>query len=229
MKMLFLALMLSTTGFAAEKKLPGLCASLKSVDAQVRDCEDNDVFSQAAVACLRRLEKEIKDAKASLGLSEAVQSVVGQSAQAKMFSAAGTNYADAGRKLDRLLQMGAQSIQEVMGYRQRIAWPEDWDEPEAVGNDLDAYLASSSCYQDAKKNLEGVVASMDEHMRSLAQARLALRDQQGLSGAREVGQGAVDPTKAAPLKAPKAVAPVPTVKGKNWNASDISGTEEKKE
>lgn len=132
---LVLSLFISASALGGEVK----CQSLKALDKISGECNDNINYVNAGKECLKNLEAFIfSQTKLS------VNKVRELSAKTELDS-----------KVVRKVIRESKSVFDVIkAYRLNIFYPEDWDAPEELIGDGEAFLNSQRCYSQANNSLK---------------------------------------------------------------------------
>jgi hypothetical protein len=211
MKALLLALLVAYPAAAAEKKQP-VCREGKSFFDEIYNCGQNKLAAQYAEKCANASLSAVKAAGAALAAQmEAARKTLGAG------QASGMN--DARSRLQITVNaLGTQIVAMQKSAALIADYPKVMiDYPDAKDDET-----SAGCFSPAFNKIQDIVTNLDQEILKAKQARSqakaflatlgsASTDMRGVAGAK-VSNG------PGPASAPKGP------KGKNWNASDISGT-----
>ncbi len=204
------------------------CDSPAVLNKKVKDCNDNEIFAGAAVECLEKFEKAVGVGKAAVTKGMAAKAKASHASQSDKQKNSMLDYALSAASLDALIKLGEQAQTETAKYYDSVVWPEDFDEPQVTGPDLDAFLNSDPCYKDNRDLIANVLEDFDSQLNQLREARDAAKTLEKAAGGRKtsldsVGAGAVSSGKKGKL---------PVAKGKKKSkkdASDVTGTQQDRE
>lgn len=198
----------------------GYCKSAAEIDAGVSSCEDNPLYATQAKLCLAELEREVKSTTATL--AAAMQANQGGK-QDKSLDSSKKDYRASEAALHQLLLRTQGTLREVEEYKKGVVFPEDFENDEVVGNDVEGFLRSEPCFNDTHDDLDAVLVKLREHEKNL----LAARD---ISQNLKVGSATsqqkleVDQRSGAQVLQ-KQVVKSGNDKGKQDSKSSVSGTE----
>jgi hypothetical protein len=196
------------------------CRSPAELYQQVTDCDLNEHYAEAAVVCLRTLEKDIHAARRDLSAGMSSRNARAKAAQGGTLGAAQGNYGAAGSTLSSLISRTEATIREVARYQEELALPEDADAPEVLGQSVDEYLDSEPCFRDSFETLDFVLEDLNHHLEDLQAANAAASTHETVSGTRKTNiQGAGQPAVKGGAGQGGA-----KVRNKRSRDSDISGT-----
>lgn len=210
-------LLLTNPAGAAGLVVPtSFCPSAKNIQSKSKGCEDNGSFTQAAKSCMGNIDAAAK----KLGLDiKALERTGAQSQRGDMKKAA-EEYFQLTQKLDYIIGVTEVATIDVYNYAEHLYRPEDEAENEAddmkvpcFGDNVDALENIAKQLQQKQKQFEKV---LDLTVSQLMQTQANIDKTETM--------GTIAPV-AVPDSKP-ATAPAGP-KGKNWNGSDISGTEKK--
>jgi hypothetical protein len=203
------------------------CKSRTELDAATAECADNEAYAEAGVLCLEKLKalvsKTQAEAAAAMGASNAAHS----GGQENKLAGAENNYGISVGALDRLIQAAKEANAQVGNYISDIYAPEDFHLAEVPGFDRDELLLGDDCYKENRETLLWVEQDIDQIIDDLTAAKKEAAGHGAVSGSGKMGQGSV--SSSGKLRVGAKGAPVAGPKGKDPRASDISGTEKKKE
>lgn len=221
------SLLISFTAPAhAEEKKPGFCRPATSVATKVNDCEENNVFAGQAKECREALGGEVNKA------SGALAKLIGQSgagSQSANFSATAKDYGTSAAELTRLIALATVAAADLDSYLDWVVLPEDVDNPEIAGNDMQKYAESIGCFGNNVKAIRDEINNVNAMRAQLEAARAASAALGG--GAAKAGEGIKATTSLHPAPEPAGKQAVtPTAPGGDYRPaqSDISGTKEQK-
>lgn len=230
-KLLLLAL-LSSNAHA----LTVTCVTPESIEEDgAMDCQDNGKFGEAAIACMKDLERAIaertKSAQLQLAASNAAHSAMGN-AQNNNFAGSEADYAISQASLSDLIAASKHIRKRVDSYLDHVYYPTDWDAPEELIGDPVEYIEGEPCYAENAEGIKGIVKRIDGYIEQFEQAKVASMKRGTTSGGREglqnsIGHGAVTGGKSTP-GAPGTMQRVPSGKSNNGR-SDITGVKEDKQ
>lgn len=216
----------STVGQAKATE-PGICRDIGQLRAAVASCEDNQLFAEAAVICLRQLEamvkKEHSKAVAALKVAKKAHVEDGRNNQKNTMGGGEANYQISEDTLDRLIAIARIAREQVSSYMVALVPPDEVAYVEA-GMDLDEVLAGSPCHQQPDEVLIMVEEDVYKIIDDLEKTKLASTNLKQ-SSTLNINQHKIIGPGTGTLKS--GVQSAPTPKAKDWNASDISGTEKK--
>lgn len=195
------------------------CTKLADLKKKALTCGENHVFADAAIACVTKLEAEVKAVSHLLDAALKKGVVAGEKTQGTSQGSAERGYGNTRTTLGALVTMAQMSRNEVAAYGKNVVFPEDSDNPEIVGPDLHAFLKGSECYSGNVVLIQQVLNDFDRHIQQLSAAYAATSAKGAASGgnkAEMVHEG------GKIMKSGKAPAPLPTPQPKAWRESDIS-------
>lgn len=181
------ALSLALHFFSAPLAEAANCHAPAAVDAKVKSCEDNAYFSEAAVMCVERFEKEVQrvTGRMSKALDKGVQAM--NSAQKANLATTGDSYGVSESTLKALIKKGQASRLEVAAYVPMLSYPEDAEE----GNPASApLLKESECYQRNRDVLALVDKDFAQKLAELDRTLAAAKGLHGRTDQHETGLGA---------------------------------------
>lgn len=192
------------------------CTPAKAIMAKSGGCEDNRLFTEGAKLCLAKIDLETQ----KLGVDIKSLQRLGSKSQQGDMKLAAKEYFELTRKLDYLIGTTEIARIDAFNYIEHLYRPEDEaDEP--------AQNMEVACFGDNVKALEAIASQLDKKQYELEAALEVAKAQLMRTQSNAADMGTIQPATLPDSKpAPKAPA---GPKGKNWNASDISGTEKKKE
>lgn len=212
MKALILALALASPLWAAEKKQPA-CREGKSFLKEIYNCGQNKLAATYAEKCANHSLAAVKAAGGALAAQMEAAKLSLSTGQA-----AGMN--DARKRLaTTVMALGAQIAAMQKSAALISAYPKVMiDYPDGKDDET-----SAGCFSPAFNKIQDIVSNLDQEIvkakGAREQARIFLATLSRSGSDMNALNKAVP--KASPANAPKGpVGP----KGKNWNASDISGT-----
>lgn len=214
--------------FSAAPAEAAYCRDFKSLKKKVEFCDDNEHYSEAAVLCLQALEKQV--AAATKAMDKSLAKPGERSAQKDSLDNTDSNYKLSAATLNVLLAMAKGGAAEVLRYAESLELPEDADNEQITKGDVDGFIMQAECYSRADKVMNKVLGRYLHHILSLERAKAASLANSGaanFSGVKLDAQSFSTNLDPAPAPVPASRAPKGP-KGKNWNASDISGTKDKK-
>jgi hypothetical protein len=193
------------------------CTAAKAIMAKSGGCEDNRLFTEAAKLCVTKVDLETK----KLGVDIKSLQRLGSKSQQGDMKLAAKEYFELTRKLDYLIGTTEIARIDTFNYIEHLYRPED--EADDPKENMEV-----ACFGDNVKALESIANQLDKKQYEL-EAVLELTKAQLLkTQSNSADMGTIQPS-ALPDSAPAQKAAPAGPKGKNWNASDISGTEKKKE
>lgn len=160
-----------------------LCADPAQVLARASDCYDNEYVSEAAVSCIEGFEASVKAATAGMSAAQAAAGKASKDSQSARQQNANTDYKLSEATLNALLASARAARAETQVYFKNVLEPEDADEPEITGGDIDAFLNDEACYKDNRDVIQSVLDTFDEHIANLEKAKAA---------SQSLGAGAAD-------------------------------------
>jgi hypothetical protein len=235
MKVNSLLLLLTVISFPA-RALTVTCVTPESIEEDgAMDCQDNGKFGEAAIACMKDLERAIaertKRAQLELAASNAAHSAMGN-AQNHNFAGSEADYAISQASLSDLIAASKHIRKRVDSYLDHVYYPTDWDAPEELIGDVNEYIEGEPCYAENAEGIKGIVKRIDGYIEQFEQAKVASAKRGTTSSGREglqnsIGHGAVTGGKSTP-GAPGKMQRVPSGKSNNGR-SDITGVKEDKQ
>jgi hypothetical protein len=201
------------------------CEDPAVVNARVADSTENEYFAEAAVLCLMKFEKALEVSKATVAAKSAVNAAKDSATQASKQNNAMLDYKLSKDSLDRLIAQAKQAQEETAEYFDSVVWPEDFDEPEITGPDLDAYLNSDPDYKDNRDLIANVLSDFYTYIAELEAARDGSEQLEAATSGNQSTMSSLG-TSSVSAKPTKAAAPAPTKKDKQ-RQSDITGTKPK--
>lgn len=223
MKKIILAIIL----LPLSSKADFYCADPAEVAAKVQgDCKNNEYYSEAAVFCMEKFEKALKQAqnaaKASLAAAKAQKGQAGAQKNAML------KYNMSKDVLDSLINQAKQAQEEVLDYREQLPWGEDADEPATFGGDIDAMLNDEPCHKDNKDFLAEVAEDFDIHLAQLEDARDLAEGLESSTSGNASDATSYDHNKAVNTSGAKAAPKKPRGKADGFGKSGISERDPKK-
>lgn len=215
MKALLLVLLVTHPAAAAEKKQP-VCREGKSFFNEIYNCGQNKLAAQYAEKCANASLAAVKAAGTALALQmEAARKFLGSS------QASGMN--DARSRLKTTVDTLSLQIVAMQKSANLIAdYPKVMiDYPDAKDDET-----SAGCFSPAFNKIQDIVTNLDQEIIKAKEARA-----QAMAFLATLGSASSDMKAVAGAKVtngPKPASAPQGPKGKNWNASDISGTKPKK-
>lgn len=217
-----LALALASAGPARAEEKPSFCRPGKAVAAKANDCDDNKVFAAQAKECREALGQEVS--RGSAGLAKLIGQG-GAGSQSANFGATAQDYGTSAAELTRLIGVATLAAADLDSYLDWVVLPEDVDNPEVAGDDMQKYAESVDCFGNAVRAIRGEISAVNQMRTQLEAARAA----SGALGATAAKAGAS--VGAGPVAAPtetggkKSDAPKTDFPGDHRpGQSDISGT-----
>ncbi|RZA09837.1 MAG: hypothetical protein EOP11_00345 [Proteobacteria bacterium] len=223
--MLFaLALLLNSTGPAFAADPLTFCRPAASVGAKVNDCEENKIFLAQAGECREALAKEVAKGSASLA---AIIGKGGADSQGANFSSTAKDYGASAAELTRLIAVAVLAAKDLDSYLDWVVLPEEVDNPDIAGPDMQKYADSVACYGENVRGIKAEIAKVVSMQGQLEAARAA----SGSFGAAAAASGTnirASQTAPAPVTGGKtSAAPAANFKGDySPGLSDISGTKD---
>jgi hypothetical protein len=206
-------------------KLP-LCHAPEELEAKVSSCDDNAIYSEAAVLCLEKIDKNIEKAKSVAALSLKKNTNSTRSAQDGTLAGGKSGYEISVATLEGLLLMAQKSKKEIEEYKNQTVFPEHFGEPAFMKAGKDQFLAMNDCYSENQKLIRNVVKQVNKRIRELESALVESRKLEGISGNHQTGL--VGEQKGAPKTKLDKESESSTPKGPSYRKSDITGTEKLK-
>jgi hypothetical protein len=211
----------------AEEKKPGFCRPGSAVAAKAADCEENSVFAAQAKECREALGQEV--ARASGALAKLIGQG-GAGSQSGNFGATAKDYGTSAAELTRLIGLATLAAADLDSYLDWVVLPEDVDNPEIAGNDMQKYAESIGCFGNNVKAIRGEIEAVNG-MRAQLEAARAASGALGATAGKAGESIKASPAPAAPAATGgvKQAGPPDDFKGAyRPGQSDISGTEDKK-
>ena len=131
------------------------CRELAALDKEVESCEQNQKYTEAAGLCVANFEAYLKPERA-----KALNVLA--SARAKADSRA-----ESRQVLVRAAALAEATADRLGSYLGNIVYPEDFDAPEAMIGDRNAYLERETCYSSNRDRLEGMIERVKLSLREL--------------------------------------------------------------
>jgi hypothetical protein len=197
------------------------CGDARKLQSAAKGCEDNAAFARKAKDCLGLLSVEAK--KLNLDI-KSLQRQGTKSQQGDMKLAA-KEYFELTQKLDYIIGLTEVARIDAFNFREHMIRPEDDEDEKEV--------MAAECFGGNIKSLMNTANEMEKQQIAweavLEITKKKLMETQ--ANARQMeNMGSLVTSQPLPQATPSKPAPAPKgPKGKNWNASDISGTEKKKE
>lgn len=215
---------------AKRAQTPFACAPLAGLNSRAQECDDNVVYAEAGVLCLRKLQDLVKEkqqaAKIAMRASNEAHLSGGKNSQAAGQAGAASDYNISSEVLDQLIASAKQANSQVGGYLDHIYMPEDIYLVDN-GYDPDDILMENACYSENKEVLVMVESDINDIIKELEATKAASGKLQGQSSGNHsdhtslTNSGLVD-TRG---KTPAPSGP----KGPDWRESDISKRKKKKD
>ena len=201
-----------------------LCADPARVLAKASDCFDNEHLSEAAIECVEGFEASVKAATTGMSAAQAKAAAASKDSQAARQQNANVDYKLSAATLTALLASARAAKAETEVYFKSVLEPEDADEPEITGDDIDAFLNEEACYKDNRDVIQSVLDTFDEHIANLEKAKAASQDLGSGAASNRDEMNNVVPGQGVQLSTP--AQPGPGFKGQDERRdSDITGTE----
>jgi hypothetical protein len=238
MKHLFFPVMMATAllpamAQAAQPKRapsPFACAPLASLNSRAQECDDNVVYAEAGVLCLRKLQNLVKEkqqaAKKALRASNEAHLSGGKNSQAAGQAGAASDYNISSEVLDELISAAKQANGQVSGYLDHIYMPEDMYLVDN-GLDPDDILLENACYAENQEVLVMVESDINDIIKDLEATKAASGKLQGQSSGNHSDQSSLTDTGHVDTRGKASASPAP--KGRDWRESDISKRKKKKD
>ena len=153
-----------------------LCADPERVLAKASDCFDNEYISEAAIECVEGFEASVKAATAGMSAAQAKAGAASKDSQAARQQNANVDYRLSAATLTSLLASARAARAETEVYFKSVLEPEDADEPQITGSDIDAFLNEEACYKDNRDVIQSVLDTFDEHIANLEKAKASSQD-----------------------------------------------------
>lgn len=204
------------------------CKSREELDQSTAECADNEAYAEAGVLCLEKLKALVSKTQAEATAAMNASNAAHTGGQENKFAGAESNYGISVEALDRLIKAATEANAQVANYVSDIYAPEDFHLAEVPGFDRDEILLSEDCYKENRETLLWVEQDINQILDDLKAARKEAAAHGSVSGAGKKGQGSTAPGTKLSTGA-RGSAPMAGPKGKDPRASDISGTEKKKD
>ncbi|RYZ95415.1 MAG: hypothetical protein EOP11_24955 [Proteobacteria bacterium] len=219
---LILALLLSHAPIARAAEPLSFCRPAGAVGAKVNDCEENKTFLTQAEECREALAKEV--ARGSAGLAALIGKGAADS-QSANFSSTVKDYGTSAAELSRLIAVAILAAKDLDSYLDWVVLPEEVDNPDIAGPDMQKYADSVACYGENVKGIKNEIAKVVAMQGQLEAARVASG---ALGAAAGISGTGIRANEAAPAQTPggkPSAAPTTDFKGDYQpGLSDISGT-----
>ncbi|HEY8278735.1 MAG TPA: hypothetical protein VIH99_03880 [Bdellovibrionota bacterium] len=229
MKILFLCALNILWVTAAQ----GGCISMKDLDKESVDCNDNGNFVDAGIQCFLGFENLVKKQAGvtAKGMKRSNDKFVNGDRNSQTSGQEGmvSNMNLSVAALDAMIAAGKAARKDIDSYAKNIFFPEEWDAPEEmIGNGLD-YLNSSACYAEPRDILNDMVQRTDQYIADLEMARQVATAMKKTSTGRDANLDQMNGMRlpAAATNGPGAKAVKKGKKPKNGK-STITGVEEDK-
>ena len=193
---------------------------------QPRECQNNGILVQAAVACHELVKTESKNVKAKLDAMNAAYrkqlQAKGMNEQDVHFKAAEYAYSTSQAATEYLYKVTDMSTKEVYEYQDFLWPPEDYDSPQITRGSQEHFLmVANPCYGERKLSLDEIKAAFDQEKLNLMKTKATAFQKEGFSAGHRTDLTSLSEN-AAKAKAQGSAAPVP--KGTTpKTASDITG------
>lgn len=215
MKLLAITLLLFTADAHADLKnhIPLECASHDSFIKQIMNCGDNNLALTYANQCADRVAAEAKaNARELAGLMKQYEKGI----------SAGQSHSQEnnGQNLRTAIDVLYRQIVDMQRNTARVA---DYTLAMIDAPGSDSAETSTECFNSAFDSLSEIVRKMDKEIVAAIAARKKAMALLKLSGELHGDLGTMNPVSMSAQPRRPASAPRGP-KGKNWNASDISGT-----
>lgn len=219
MKLLALTLLLFAVDARADlnNHVPIECAAHDSFVKQIMNCGDNHLALTYANQCADRISAESKANARDLAalMKKYEKGLHGSQSQSQESNI---------RNLRTAVDVLYRQIVDMQRNTARVA---DYTLAMIDAPGSDSAETSTECFNSAFDSLSTVVKKMDQEIVNTIQARKKAISLLKLSGEFHGDLGTMNPASVtAPPRRPASVPKGP--RGKNWNASDISGTKPKK-
>ncbi len=191
---LLLSLELSASG--QEAVAAPNCAALMTVLDQVTSCPENKILLGASVQCLNDFESRIRQARKELENSLVAPNThkhdagkVGRQTQSFGFNS--SNQRMNAEKLAQLLTYGKNSREEINQYMRNlvIAFTTQGQSPDIDAPGAIEEFSEDECYGEPRKEIEQVLARVDQDLAELVQTKAAAEGLKAASDQRESSLG----------------------------------------
>jgi hypothetical protein len=219
MKLLALCLLLLSLNAQAglKKHTPIECDSYEAFIKQIMNCGDNSLALNFANQCADRISAEAKENAREL-------TALMKQYEKGMINGQSQSQENNGKNLRVAIDVLYRQIVDMQRNTARVA---DYTLAMIDAPGSDSAETSTDCFNSAFDSLSDIVKRMDKEIVNTISARKKALALLKLSGEHHGDLGTMNPVKmTSPPRRPASAPKGP--KGKNWNASDVSGTEPKK-
>ncbi len=203
------------------------CPKFAQLRKPIKTCDDNFSLGDAAMDCIEKFETAIRvgQAKVKFLLNQKVGQMKQQ--QAESYNTSDSSYEDAKKQLMILIANGLQARNAVKEYLAEMQFPEDYEQPQVIGMSSEAYLKQETCFSAPLEVIQGSDELIGKMVADLEKSAIAAGLQEAVSETRNSNLGSLNQAPKNVQNGKPEPSKVPT--GKQIRASDISGTEKKKE
>lgn len=203
------------------------CPKFAQLRKPIKTCDDNFSLGDAAMDCIEKFETAIRvgQGKVKFLLNQKVSQMKQQ--QSDSYGTSDSSYEDAKKQLMLLIANGLQARSAVKEYLAEMQFPEDYEQPQVIGMSSEAYLKQETCFSAPLEVIQGSDELIGKMVADLEKSAIAAGLQEAVSETRNSNVGSLHQAPKAAQNGKPEPSKVPT--GKQIRASDISGTEKKKE
>lgn len=173
----FTALFCAAVPAKAEPPVHYFCSALPLLATKVQDCSENQLFSQAANACLQKLENQIQAENLMLSQAMLLNSTAAASAQSGRMENNSKNINALQLSMQKLIEEARHARREIVSYSENFVYAGPISKENAERLHMVKFLRSFNCHSEPLGELVKVVGKLDQkvaEMQKVTKAALTL-------------------------------------------------------
>lgn len=157
----------ASPAFAAAPVSPFYCMPLTQVFSSVGYCFENEHYEQASSACLEKLDRDVLQTRNTLASSFRGNDAASVTAQNSKLTNQEKNLSRTNLGLKGLLARSRQARAELVNYQRNMIYPGRPTEGFVHSFQLDAHLATFSCFREPFENVGRKISELDRKIAEL--------------------------------------------------------------